>query len=391
MLNPSIESVIEKLEFYLLDEKYKGYDPYDILSSPIFNLPILRTNKLIRFGSQQVFRRIPFNLRPLLGIKKEVNPVTLGLVIQAFTYLSQVYAEKKEFYQEQIDYCLNKLVELKSKEYSGTCWGYNFDWEARYAKINKYVPTVVATGIIVNGIYEYYQFFPSEKVKDILISSANFVLRDLQRTYDGENFCFSYSPYDNQVVYNATMKGARLLAQVYSITKDKYLIEEAEKAVRFVCNNQNENGSWAYSKGDARKWVDNFHTAYVLDSLKVFIGFSGKKEYAGYLKKGLDYYLDNLFTKEDLPKYYSNSFFPIDATATAQSIISLTNFGFIKKAEKVIEFAIDNLYDSRGYFYYQKKLFNDKTPFIRWSIGWFFVALSFYLLKSQSERNNDLG
>jgi len=390
MLNPSIESVVEKLEFFLQDEEYKGYDPYDVLNSPIFNLPVFRTNKLIRFGSQQVFRRIPVNLRPLLGIKKSVNPVTLGLSIQAYTYLTNYNFPKKEFYFSEINKCIDNLLTLNSSDYSGYCWGYNLDWEARYSKINKFVPTVVATGIITNGLYEYYKFSPSEKVKEILISSSDFVIKDLQRTYEGNNFCFSYSPYDNQVVYNASMKGARLLAQVYSITKDKYLIEEAEKAVRFVCNNQNENGSWAYSKGDARKWIDNFHTAYVLDSLKIFIEISGKSEYNDYLQKGLSYYLNYLFTQDGHPKYYSNSFYPIDATATAQSIISLTNFGFIKKAEKVIEFAIDNLYDSRGYFYYQKKLFNDKTPFIRWSIGWFFVALSYYLLKSQSERNNDL-
>lgn len=382
MTNTDIAAIIEKIITYIKKEDYKGYDPYDVLNSPIFNLPVLKTNKLIRFSSQQVFRRIPFNLRPLLGIKKEVNPVTLGLCIQAYSYLSKLYPGKKDFYLNEINYCIDNLLKLKSEGYSGLCWGYNFDWEARYSKINKFVPTVVATGIITNGLYEYYKFFPTYLVKDILISSSNFVLKDLKRTYDGDNFCFSYSPNDTQVVYNASMKGARLLSQVFSITNDYSYIEEAEKAVRFVCNNQNVDGSWAYSKGDARKWTDNFHTAYVLDSLKTFIELSSKKEYNIFLEKGLNYYINNLFTKDGFPKYYSHSISPIDATAVAQSIISLTNLELYDNAKKVIKFAIDSLYDSSGYFYYQKKFFIDKTPFIRWSIAWFFVALSYFLLQN---------
>lgn len=390
MITIDLEQIVNRLSNFIIEENYMGYDPYDVLNSPIFKLPFLNNNKLIRFGAQQIFRRIPFNFRPLLGIKKSINPVTLGLAVQGYSYLSQIQKNKKDFFSAQTDLCLTKLINLKSQNYSGYCWGYNFDWEARYSKINKFVPTVVATGIISNGLFEYYKFSSSERAKEILISSSNFVLKDLQRTYEGKSFCFSYSPYDNQVVYNASIKGARLLAQVYSITHEKTLIEEAEKAVSFVCNNQNDDGSWAYSKGDARKWVDNFHTAYVLDSLKSFIELTGKKEYQIFLDKGIQYYINNLFTENGAPKYYSNSLYPIDATATAQSIYSLTNYGYYENAEKVINFAIDKLYNSKGYFYYRKNKLTDKTPFMRWSISWFFVALSFFLYRNQIEMKNDL-
>lgn len=383
MLNPSIESVLEKLEFYLLDEKYKGYDPYDVLNSPLFNLPILRTNKLIRFGSQQVFRRIPFNLRPLLGIKKGVNPVTLGLSIQAFTYLSQVYAEKKEFYQEQIDYCLTKLVELKSKGYSGTCWGYNFDWEARYTKINKYVPTVVATGIITNGLYENYRLLRNEKSKEMLLSASKFVLNDLNKYESDEGSCYSYSPVDNQRVFNASLKGARLLAQVYSITKDESLKIEIINNVNYVVSKQRENGSWAYSAGDARTWSDNYHTGYVLDCLEEINKHIKVENINHTLEKGLTFYKDNFFLKDGTPKYYNNKTYPIDSTSGAQSILTLTRFGELKKAKKIIEWMLTNMYDNSGYFYYQKmKFYKHKTSYPRWSTSWMFAALAYYLYRS---------
>src|ERR1035437_10008401 len=99
-----IISSLNALESYILTENFRGYDPFDGLGSPIFNLPILKNNKLIRFGFQQIFRRIPFNIRPLLGIKKGLNPVTLGLSIQAFTYLSKFTEGKETFYKGKIKY-----------------------------------------------------------------------------------------------------------------------------------------------------------------------------------------------------------------------------------------------------------------------------------------------
>lgn len=380
-----IEFIIQKVQDYIIKEDYKGYDPYDVLNSPIFKLPILRSNKNIRFLTQQIFRRIPFNLRPILGIKKEINPVTLGLCIQAFTYLSQIYNDKKKFYLNEINKLINKLIELKSKGYSGYCWGYNFDWEARYAKIPKFMPTIVATGIITNGLYEYYKIYKDKNVEEILISSKDFILNDLNRSYEGNTFCFSYSPNDNQKVYNATMKGARLLSQIYTITKDEKLIEEAEKTVRFVVNNQNEDGSWYYSKGDARKWIDNFHTAYVLDALKSFLEISGKEEYSVALNKGFVYYSENLFTKEGLPKYYSDSFYPIDSTAYAQSLITMLYFKEYKISKKIYDFIIKNFYSSDGYFYYRLNKFTNKSHFMRWSTAYMFLAVSNFYLRKKND------
>ncbi len=375
--------VVLSLIKYIRAENYRGYDPYDFLSAPIFKLPIFRSNKIIRFFSQQLFRRIPLNLRPAFGIKKEINPVTLGLCIQSYTYLSVVDEANKAFYLNEIKNLLDKLINLSSKGYSGYCWGYNFDWEARYAKIPAYTPTVVATGLITNGLFEYYKITRDQQIKNILISSANFVLNDLNRSYEDDTFCFSYSPNDRQKVYNATMKGARLLAQVYSVTQDRYYLDEAEKTVRFVVNNQNEDGSWFYSKGDARKWVDNFHTAYVLDALDDFINLSGMAQYKVYLTRGFNYYIQNLFTPDGKPKYYSGQFYPVDSTEVAQSAITLTRFGFINKARIVLKFALGNLYSGRGYFYYQKtKFFTHRTSFMRWSNAYFLLAFSYFLFKN---------
>lgn len=376
-MKDSLSNILTNLEKYILREQYSGYDPYDGLSSPIFKLPILRSNKLIRFGFQQIFRRIPINLRPLLGIKKEENPVTFGLAIQAYTYLSAIFPGKKDFYKDQINYCIDKLEQLRSKGYSGSCWGYNFDWEARYAKIPAFTPTIVATGIISNGLYEYYKYSGDSRAKELILDSGKFVLNDLNRTYEGKNYCLSYSPNDEQVVFNASMKGARLLSQIYSISREESLKKEIFSIVDFVIRYQANEGYWTYSAGDARTWVDNFHTAYVLDALKV-VNDIFKNKYIDEFNKGLSYYLKTFFCANGEIKYYSHKKYPIDATEVAQSIITLCNNKKLQLAKKVLNYGLKNLYSGKDYFYYRKyKLLKDKTSYMRWSNAWMFVGLSY--------------
>lgn len=378
MNKDKIQQSLSELEFYILKENFKGYDPFDGLSSTIFKLPILKSNKLVRFVFQQVFRRIPINVRPLLGIKKGLNPVTLGLSIQAFTYLLQFNKEKENFYKGKIYYCLDELIRLKSKGYSGSCWGYDFDWEARYARINAYTPTIVATGFITNALFEYYKIYKDEHAKNLIISSSLFALKDLNRTYNKEgDFCFSYSTYDKQVVFNATMKGARLLTQCYLITNDAKLLSEAKKTIAFVMRYQKANGSWSYSDGDGRTWVDNFHTAYVLDCLDEYISLTNDTEYVHHLNKGVKFYVQNFFENDKITKYYDNKMYPIDTTAGAQSILTLTRFGYHEKAQKIALWMIHNMQDEKGFFYYQRnRHYTNRISYMRWSNAWMFMALS---------------
>ncbi|KAA3659063.1 MAG: hypothetical protein DWQ10_09730 [Calditrichaeota bacterium] len=101
------------LESCIIKNHYRGYDRYDGLHSPIFKIPFLNQQKF-RFYFQQITKRLPGNFRPLLAIPKGYNPVTLGLCLQGFTYLSQVDSEKKDDYLARMDHLIGELVKLQS-------------------------------------------------------------------------------------------------------------------------------------------------------------------------------------------------------------------------------------------------------------------------------------
>jgi hypothetical protein len=149
-----IAEALQRLTDYIEKENYKGYDPYDALKSPLFGFPFFRKNKIIRFGVQQLIKRFPVNLRSLLSISKGTNPVTLGLCLQAYSNLILIYPEKKNDFEKKINYLIDELTFLVPGNYHGACWGYDFDWEARYSKIPAYQLTIVATGIITNALFK---------------------------------------------------------------------------------------------------------------------------------------------------------------------------------------------------------------------------------------------
>ena len=374
---PNIRKSLEKLQNYIEGQDYRGWDPYDILKSPLFKLPLLNKNKTIRFYSQQFGKRFPFNIRSLLLVPKGCNPVTLGLCIQAYSYLILVYPEKKEEFEKKILSLIAKLKRLIPSGFSGACWGYDFDWEARYATIPSYQPTIVATGIITNGLFECYRITKNKDAFDLCKSACDFVLNDLNRTGTPLSFCFSYSPLDRQQVFNATMKGVRLLSQVYSVTRNTKLKEIAGYAAQYVIDQQNDDGSWFYSKSSTGGWIDNYHTGYILECFDEFMKNMGDNSFSSHIVKGFGFYKNSFFEDNLLPKFYNTKLYPIDCTSAGQSLLTLCRYGEKSMAQKVANWMITNMQTDNGYFYFRKyKHFTDKTSFMRWSNAWMLAGLS---------------
>jgi hypothetical protein len=367
-----------KLQQYIEAENYHGYDPYDALKSPLVNVPFLRSSKLLRFGLQQLVKRSPLNLRPILLIKKGLNPVTLGLCIQAYTIMAEKNLLSKGELEKKCNPLISKLIEMIPAGFHGACWGYDFDWESRYAKIPAFQPTIVATGFITNALFKYYCFTKNASVGDLCKSASLFVLNDIKRTqYEDGTFCFSYSPFDTQQVFNASMKGVRLLSQVYSMTQDEKLLRPAKLAATYVANQQQVDGSWKYAAMNKGEWIDNYHTGYVLDCFHEFQICTKDNSFSKHIENGFKYYLNTFFENNEIPKFFSNKTFPVDCTAAGQSILTLTRFDQTEIATNVARYMIRTMQDSKGYFYFRKYAqFTEKPSFMRWSNAWMLVALA---------------
>jgi hypothetical protein len=373
----------DKLASYVEDNNYRGYDPYDGLNSPIIQNTFLGKSRFFRLVWIQLFKRNPINFRSLVGIKKEENPKGLGLFLIGYCNLYE--RDQNSKYLDKINYLVKRIIDLQSPGYSGACWGYNFDWQARAFFQPKGTPTVVATSFIVYALFKAYEITKNLECYTVAVSGASFVLTDLQRTYDEDgDFSFSYSPLDSTQVYNASLLGARLLAQVYSYTGGENLLLEAEKAINYAVKAQKNDGSWSYGTLHFHKWVDNFHTGYNLECIHEFQKFSGTTKFQQSIDKGIAYYLNNFFTEDGISKYYNNKTYPVDIHAPAQLVVTLSKLGVINQhqdmVKRVLAWTINNMQSKEGFFYYQlKKVFTSKVPYIRWAQAWMFYSLTYFL------------
>jgi rhamnogalacturonyl hydrolase YesR len=373
-------------------ENYCGYDPYDGLNSRLFQkIPFFRNSRFIRLVWIQFFKRSPINLRRFVGIQKEYNPKAIGLFLSAFCALYKQHPKVE--YLSKIKHFLSLLESMESKGYSGSCWGYNFDWESRAFFQPKFTPTIVATSFIADAIMDAYDVTKDENLLNKARSACEFMLKDLNRSEENQSgFAFSYSPLDQSIVYNASLLGARLFARVYAHTKEPILFETAHKVVRYCCHAQQKNGSWAYGALPFHQWIDSFHTGYNLECLADYAKYTGDHQFNSHMEKGFDFYIQTFFMEDGTPKYYSHKVFPIDIHAPAQLVITLIKLNRVELhrelVEKVLCKTIETMQDKKtGYFHYQiNRWFKSKIPYMRWSQAWMFVSLGQYLLHTQSQQ-----
>lgn len=397
-LTSLVEDSFNKLKDYIEKEQFKGWDPYDGLNSKVFQATPLKHWDLARLAWIQGFKRSPINFRKILLVPKEYNSKGIGLLLKAYCNLFSI-AKKGNFqfgscdsHLEKIVFLADLLLELQNKNYSGACWGYNFDWQARRLFLfPNNTPTVVATTFCFNALLDAYEITKDEKYLNTAMSAVNFVLNDLSRTPHNGGFLFSYSPLDgNNTVYNASLLGAMLLSRSYIYSKNEEHLKIAKTAVVAACEGQNEDGSWVYGMLPVQSWIDSFHTGYNLDAIITYQNVSNDLSFKTAIEKGFEYYIDNFFEVDGTPKYYNNKTYPIDIHCPAQLFVTLSRFNKFSEnkelVEKVMNWTLKNMQDKKGYFYYQlKKGISSKISYMRWSNAFMFNAMSYYLIENLAE------
>lgn len=387
-----------KLKQYCEREDFKGWDPYDGLNSKIFQaLPFLKHSALCRLVVIQGFKRCPINLRPLALVPKEHNAKGIGLFLQGYCNLYKLVKAgphlATHFGSEgvlaiRIRHLADLLLTLRSQgEYSGACWGYNFDWQARRLFLfPRYTPTVVATYFCATALMEAYEITKEQRYLDVALSSADFVAKDLHRTPYKDGFLFSYSPlHGNDTVFNASLLGAALLSHAYRYTGKAEYRDLARQTVQACCQGQESDGSWVYGLLPVQGWKDSFHTGYNLDALIAYQTFTGDTTFAENIERGFDYYIANFFEEDGTPKYYHDRTYPIDIHCPGQLLVTLARLGkydvYETLADKVMGRTISDMQDKKGYFYYQMKPgLSSKISYMRWSNAFMFCAMSYYML-----------
>ena len=387
-MSTHLTTIYNQLFSYCDARDFAGHDPFDGLNSRLFQLTPLKHIRSARLAWLQIFKRSPIDLRGLFGVKKGVNPK--GLALFALAELSRFRVTKETGHMENAVRLLDQLLgeKIVGKTKAGrttTSFGYNFDWQSRVFYAPKGTPAIVPTAFASQAFMEAYDVFGDEKYLNAADEICLFVLNGLNRIDETDDeVCFSYTPIDRSVIFNASLLAGEALARVGAATDNEEYLKMAAKTVRFVIRRQNKGGAWVYGADQSQKWVDNFHTAYVLLSLYRISSEIDelRSDTFDAINLGGAYWLNNFFLDDGTPKYYDKETYPIDIHSAAVAISTMSELQAIDQrmlpmARKTAAWTIANMRNNDESFYYQlRKNGPVKTPFMRWGQAWMAYALA---------------
>jgi hypothetical protein len=382
---------IEKLADWCQWRNFAGSDPYDALNSPLLRILSLGL-KPGRIFWTQLLRRSPVDLRPLLLVPPGMNPKGLGLFLGGYARMAATTSEHAKW-QKGIQSLLDGLCECRSPGYHGNCWGYHFPWQSMAAFVPRATPTVVNTSFIGHALLDTWELLGNEQALALAHSTADFLLHDLNRHQEGDTFCFSYTPLDQNYVHNANLLGASLLARLGVLLSRDELLEPAKNALAYSMNHQHDDGAWFYAEADIQHWIDSFHTGFNLEALRWFLNLGLAPEYRENYEKGVRYYAEIFFGADYLPRYYHDRNYCVDIHAPTEAVCFFSGAGpeYRQLTEGVLGWMLQNMYDEKsGCFFYRRKGKRViRTPHMRWAEAWGFRALTEYFYQLNRGENGN--
>jgi hypothetical protein len=321
--------VWQQLHEYGTSRGWRGYDPYDALNSP---LACLLPGKLARQAWTQLHRRSPVNLRPLCGIKPTLNSKALALAALG----------------SGDERWLDQLESLRTPDGG---WGYPFAWQSRAFFAPRGTPNLICTAFAARS----YERLGRK-------CDVSFLEKQLLRERNGERW-LTYVPNSDTQVHNVNMIGAALLGR--------------RDCMEFSVKRQRADGSWWYGESENQHWIDNFHTGYSLVALKEYERRTVDHSFADCAERGFAFWEKTFWLVDGAPRYYHNEDYPFDPHCSAQGIVTFLAFGRVEKAIQAATWAVENMWDKRGYFWYQRgRRGINRLRYMRWTQAWMYYALA---------------
>lgn len=361
---------------------YKAYDPGDGQMSFLrfFTFKTLFLERLLTASAL----RVPFNIRPLLGIRPHTS--TKGMGYMAWGYLRRHKLTGDKRYAQKAIACLDWLIEHRATGQAHYCWGNHFTFTTRAGRIPAHAPTIVWSGLIGQAFLDAYETLEDKRYLEVASSVCDWILTlPREKTKSGD--CLSYVAFKQSSIHNSNMLGAALLARVAKLANNPGVTDVAKSAMLYSCSRQNSDGAWYYGDEAKYHWIDNFHTGYNLDCLKRYIDSTGDSSFDSQLHRGFDYFKANFTEADGRPKYYHDRTYPTDIQCAAQAIDTLAFFSdndpeALSLACKVANWTIDNMQAADGHFFYRDlEWIKIRTPMFHWGQGTMFKALSHLLDK----------
>lgn len=387
-VSPAWDS-IARLEGWL-GGNYQGWDPYDgAYSDRIRSLRWGRS--FVERGMIQLHRLSPINLRDAFGVRKGVSIKGLSLFTQGF--LNLFAATGREEYLREAKRLSELIIDDSLVEEVG-----KHAWASHYFSFVSLdggatppdTPDLIGTCHVLKALTKLHQVTAERRLKAIIESCQSFLAEKIERRDDLHYFQYApqYQGRLGKIVPNASAEAIGSIALSFRSHLDEELRDKCDRVLEMLLRMQREDGSWVYSIYPNGREYDqqDFHQGSLVSGLvwyREFAPLAARDALDRAIMRGSACYR-GMFSDDGRGIYRAPRKYPADAHNQAQGIITFAQLSeaygdrpYLELANRIACWTISNMQDESGYFYYHKgRLLTNKIPYMRWSQGWMFLALS---------------
>jgi hypothetical protein len=373
---------LEEVLAYARERDYVGWDLYDGESSRLLRaLPV--EHKWLNLAVQQVVRRAPVNVRPLLLVEQRRN--FMGGALFALANATMYDHTGDERFRREAAALADWLLAQDREGYTGYCGGHNHPVQGLTHRTPPEVPGIVGTAQAVRALLAVGEIAEGP-YRERARSAADFVFEELDYERVPTGARIKYKPDDPGETYtlNANALGARLLVDLYAAFGTDRYREAATHILDYVAANQTDAGGWYYTEDpdSSHLSMDNFHNGFIVESFLRYGAVCDADRYADTVDRAVTFYRD-LFDDTGAPHWDESSVYPRDVHASAQGIVVFSTLGDPRTAARVARWAVANLSNGNGRFYHERRRFYTKRiTLMRWCQAWMAYALATYLRQS---------
>jgi hypothetical protein len=244
-------------------------------------------------------------LKALVGLRRRVYPICVAHHGIACLSLAEVLDAPEFVSAARRDAAL--LVSMSVPSEVGMSWGFPFVWSTNAGVIPADLPAATQTAYGFDLLDALLQATGEPTVTEPLASVARAMdeeYEDLLRRVGIANAYHGRGHGD--VVINAVTYRAHVLARASQVCDLKYAAT-AMALTDYVLSQQNDDGSWFYGELPKNRFVDHYHTCFVLKNLARANKVLQRSDVDDALARGAAFYWRSLFCENGLPRPFAVS------------------------------------------------------------------------------------
>ena len=367
-------ATLESILAWARSRDYCGYDYADGLSSPLRErLPI--QHDWVDIGIQEVAKRSPVNIRPLMGVPRRRSFKGTGLFIQANLLAYEATGDVQ--YRAEAARLGRWLWASRRRNPFG--WGHNHRLQTLSGPVERNTPSVVTVTYVTRGLLGLRAHEELVAVETLGDNIKRLFLDHLTYTASAEGATIEYRAghRTEYTIVNANALGASLLAELGTVLGRADLLDMSESLLRYVASTQSDRGGWYYADPpDASHLsMDNHHNGFIIESLLRYRAVTGDSQFDSVIDRGITFYRDQLFSPSGAPHWDEQTAFPRDIHGAAQGIITFAMVDDLDFARRIHAWTVEHLSADGVTFHFRRgRWWTNRTTLMRWCQAWMAMA-----------------